>query len=644
MRHLRTLGVRVLVLVGLLAPLTVAAARAQPTTWSPQAAAYGEGSMLDQPVTASDGTVLRADVWYPTDPATGAEARGTFPVLLQQTPYGKGNIAGASSAALANNNVPYLVDRGYIVVIADVRGTGDSGGSWGLFDPVQDTDGSTLVKWAARLPHADGKVGLFGESYMGINQFLTEGALPDDSPVKAMFPIISGNDIYRDMVTQGGLLDGEFSIAYVGLLAGLDALNPLENPSSSTVGVEVQHAGSLGSFDAPIAASVETDGTDAYDGAYWTERSPINVLPKLVRDHIPAFLVGGWNDLFEHGELLNYTSLQNLSAGRPQNGPMSPTQKVDPRYQLMMGPWEHVTTGTGADLSRVELEWFDTWLRNEDTPLRHTTTPMHLFDVHAKQWVDTSTWPIPQATATREYFGAGTLAATPPTAATGSAPIAFVGATTPCDIQTDQWGAGALALATSYLGTTDPCDSNDSTLELGPGALTYTTAPLTQPKVLAGPIDATVYATATTTNTEMVATIEEVTPSGQPVPLTSGALLGSMRAIDPANSWEGADGAPLLPYHPYTVASQEPVVPGQMTRYDIEVFPTFTTVPAGWRLRLTLTTSDTPHLLPTLAQLPGLLGGVYEVADHRGAASFVNFPLAPLSTFVTPCGEICAAP
>jgi uncharacterized protein len=57
------------------------------------------------------------------------------------------------------------VQRGYIDVVADVRGTGGSQGEWGLFDPVQGTDGATLAGWAAKLPHADCDVGLLGASY-----------------------------------------------------------------------------------------------------------------------------------------------------------------------------------------------------------------------------------------------------------------------------------------------------------------------------------------------------------------------------------------------------------------------------------------------------------------------------------------------
>lgn len=654
-------------------------------TWTPQPAPYGEGTELDQPVTMSDGTVLRADVFYPTDPATGSAAPGPFPVLLQQTPYGKQNVSG-SSASLANTNVAYFVDRGYIVVIADVRGTGSSEGTWGLFTPVQGTDGAALVDWSAKLPHADGKVGLFGESYMGINQFLTVADLPRRNPVKAMFPIIAGNDLYQDTVTQGGLLDLEFSAFYLGLVASLNAANPVTTPlqsagsgttaSPSTTAAnalteELEHDAGLLSYDAPELLTVERDGPEAYDGAYWATRSPLGTLADVVADHIPAFLVGGWHDLFQRGELLNYTGLQNLVAGRPVLGPMSPGQPATPRYQLLMGPWTHLTTGTGIDLTRIELEWFDTWLLGQKTPLRTTSTPLHLNLLGTSTWVNTADWPLTSARAQQLYFGPGpsspvaagsssaasgsatsgaasasdnqgTLATTAPVAPTGSDPVAFTGISSACDLQTDQWSAGLIAAASIDSGIPDPCTTNDVTLGAGPGALTYTSAPLSSDEVIGGPIDVGVYATSTTADTELVATIEKVGPTGQSVPLTSGALLGQLRKETAADTWKGSDGQPLLPAHSETATSVEPVVPGAVTRYDIQVFPTFAKVQAGWSIRVTITTSDTPHLAPTLSQMPALAGGVYRVERNAGAASFVNLPLAPVNVFSTPCTAVCS--
>ena len=264
----------------------------------------------------SDGTILRADVYFPTKPGTTTAAGGLYPVLLQQTPYGKGFIVYTS--AIANTNVDYLVDRGFIVVIADVRGTGDSGGTFDLFDPVQSTDGVTLAQWAAHLSQSNGEVGLFGESYMGVNQFQTVEAAGPHSPIKAMFPIIAGNDLYSDTVTQGGIPDAEFAATYVALLSGLNLTNPALQPWWPRCGAAtrcrwpsgwptwrrrpVAHSQVLVSFLQLVLAVESGQGTGAFDDGYWAARSPAHDLPAVVADKIPAFLVGGWNDLFESGE------------------------------------------------------------------------------------------------------------------------------------------------------------------------------------------------------------------------------------------------------------------------------------------------------------------------------------------------------
>jgi hypothetical protein len=307
-------------------------------------------------------------------------------------------------------------------------------------------------------------------------------------------------------------------------------------------------------------------------------------------------------------------------------------------------------------MSALELEWFDTWLLGEHTPLATTSTPLHLnIQNSGGTWVDAARWPLPPATPTQYYFGAGRSGSDPlspndgdlspqaPTDITGADTVAWTGTTSPCDVQTDQWGAGALALGFQSLDTNNPCDLNDVTLGTGPGALTYTTAPVDSPEVVAGPIDATLYTTASGADTELAATVEAVSPSGDSVPLSSGALDGSQRALDPSRTWTTSGGATLLPVHPLTQASQQPIAPGQVTRQDIAVFPTMAELPTGWRLRVTITTGDTPHLIPSAAQLPHLVGGIYQVQRNADSSSELTVPLAPASAFDVPCGSICSA-
>jgi hypothetical protein len=627
-----------------LPPDVIAASAAPGSHWTPGPAAYGVGKSTDLPVTMADGTVLRADVYYPTDPDTKERAQGRFPVILTQTPYGKGVAGEAGGIGSQTGPSSYLVERGYIDVVADVRGTGDSQGTFGLFDPVQDRDGVALVRWAADRRGSDGRVGLYGASYLGINQLLTAAAVGRHSPVKAIFPVVPANDLYRDTATMGGLVDIEFDAFYLALTGGLNSVGPLleglENPADLTADLypgEVQHLNDLGTFDAEFTAHTLTGGASAYEGRYWHDRNPADVLTKVVANHIPAYLVGGEYDLFQRGEPMDFAGLQNAWAGRPVQAPMSPAQPVTGRYQLVDGPFTHLG-GAAADLDPLMLEWFDTWLKGKHTGMAHTPTPLHYYDLGAGQYTEHARYPFGEATPTRFYFSPARSAApslaltnhslsrTAPTKS-GADVLLWSPVGNPCGRATDQWSAGALSLATSFVTPDAPCVNNDLPGSLGLDRATYTTAPLTHAKTIAGPIDVTVYASATTRETQWVAQVEDVAPDGTSVPLTEGALLGSMRAQSAAQTWRGADGQIIKPGHTYTKASAAAVRPGRVTRYDIEVFPTYATLPAGHRIRITLATADTPHLAPTGPALAKLLGGVYGVQLSPNAPSAVEIPL-----------------
>jgi hypothetical protein len=640
-----------LLVLGAAAPAAAVQGRAVRAAWQPGPSVYGVGLTSNVPVTMADGAVLRADVYFPTDRGTAAPAPGPFPVLLAQTPYGKSLSGGLPvappSGGGGTGSSSYLVERGYIDVVADVRGTGASGGSWGLFDPVQQQDGAALVRWAAALPHSSGRVGTYGPSYLGIDQLLTANALGPGSPLRAMFPIVAGNDLYRDTATMGGLPVAEFNVPYLVLTGGLHSVDALlENPQDPVGSLRViaDHEQGLVSLQARLLLSTLTGGPEAYDSPYWQERRPQGWLAHVAALDIPTFLVGGWFDLFQRGEPLNYSGLQNAAAGRPVEAPMLAGQPVSGRYQLLMGPWYHLDAGSGVDLQRLELQWFDRWLKGVDTGIDTTTTPLHLYQLGSDRWVDTSRYPLDGLTPTTLYLGSGpgggapsandgTLGAAAPATSGGADEALWTGVSSPCGRQTDQWAAGGLTAALRALRLPgNPCSGDDRSMQSGPGALTYTTAPFAEDTVIGGPVDVTVFATSTRPEVELEATLEDVAPSGVSTPLTSGALLGSFRALDTARSWFAPDGRPLLPYHPFTRASAQPVpTGGAVTRFDIEVFPTFARLAAGHRLRVTLDTSDLPHLLPTPAQLLSLAGGVYSVQRNAAAASFVEIPLAPAS-------------
>jgi putative CocE/NonD family hydrolase len=314
---------------------------------------------------------------------------------------------------------------------------------------------------------------------------------------------------------------------------------------------------------------------------------------------------------------------------------MLPGQKVTGRYQLLDGPYTHLgaAIGTTSALNRLQLEWFDTWLKGAHTGMDRTPTPLHYFDLGTAHYAETTSYPIEGATPTTFYLSGarsgsapslndGTLTTARPIARTGADPLLWSPlAGTICARQQDQWVMGAVSAVTQRVPSAVPCIDDDRPAQTGPTALTYTTAPMTRARTIAGPIAARLYATATTTDTQWVVNVEDVAPDGTSRPLTEGALIGSQRALDTARSW------PTMPYHPYTAASTRLVVPGMVTRYDVEVFPTYATIARGHRIRVTISSADFPHLLPTVPQLLRLVGGRYQVQRTATAPSSVTIPL-----------------
>jgi putative CocE/NonD family hydrolase len=633
----------------LAAALSLAPAATAVAAWQPEPATYGIGQAT-YTIAGVGGTPLRVRVYYPTDPATGAEAAGDFPVLLTQTPYtdlsdSGASTLGAAGAALVGYN-PYFVQRGYIMASMDVRGTGQSGGTFALFDPIEGQDGAIAARWAAELPHSSGEVGLAGGSYMGIDQFPTAVDAGPGSPIKAMFPIVSATDVYRDEATAGGVPSIEFNLPYTaGLVPGVSLLSDVFTGGPTLLQQLTAQLQGLTTDSLPMITNIATGGDEAFDGPFWQQRSPDSYIQQIVADGIPAFMVGGWFDLFQRGEPLNYSGFQNAYRGRPVLAPMLPHQRVTPRYQVLMEPTYHVTTGEleyrGLNLNELELAWFDYWLKGVQTGITDTTTPAHLYDLGTGSYREAATYPLGQAQPTTYYFHAGGgLSTTPPTESGGSDPVVFTGTSVPCSTSIDQWSAGFGQLLFNALNTQDPCTQDSALSETGPGAVTYTSAPFTAPTTLGGPIGATIYATANTTDTLWVVSIDDVAPNGQPRQLTSGVLDGQLRALDTTNSWFGSDGRPILPYHPYTHASLQPVTPGALTRYDVEVFPTFDTLEPGHRLRVVINTDDFPHIFPDTTEFANMIGGVWQVQRNASAPSGVEVPLASPASFTPPSGGL----
>src|SRR5262249_33169383 len=107
-----------------------------------------------------DGVRLAADVWRPD------EAGGPFPVLLEYLPYRKTEARGGSFPLYS-----YFLRHGYVVVRADIRGTGNSEGTLIPYEysEIEQRDGDDVIAWLARQPFSTGRVGMFGISWGGLN-------------------------------------------------------------------------------------------------------------------------------------------------------------------------------------------------------------------------------------------------------------------------------------------------------------------------------------------------------------------------------------------------------------------------------------------------------------------------------------------
>ena len=122
-----------------------------------------------------DGVVLRADIWRPKQDAR-------FPVLVYRTPYDRTEATDASRLAML------AVQRGYVVVIQDVRGRYGSDGVFAAYSQ-EGTDGYDTIEWAAKQPWSNGAVGSFGLSYPGAVQWLA--AVEHPPSLKAMVPAMT---------------------------------------------------------------------------------------------------------------------------------------------------------------------------------------------------------------------------------------------------------------------------------------------------------------------------------------------------------------------------------------------------------------------------------------------------------------------
>jgi putative CocE/NonD family hydrolase len=600
---LKALRRSTLVLALLAGALTGIAATATPAAAAPAdgcgtgfpaydrpAVATGSVTIADEAVEMSDGVWIRLDITLPTGAPTTR-----VPTALTITGYGK---SSPLIGALGGGPSTDLVAHGYAVVTMDDRGTGNSGGQWDSWGPRTQQDYREVLDWITYQPWSDGRIGLTGGSYMGITSLF---AAAQGSPaVKAVFVTVPMADSYRDIVLGGGQPNLAFIPMWIGLVTALGYV------SAGSSQVMLDHTLGLADFQARTLISTVLGGDTAYDGPFWRQKSPIEVVDKITA---PTFIVGGLDDIFQRGEPLLYEHLADHTDAR-----------------LLIGPWTHVTAGQGLPRDGVPaagpllLQWFDQHVLGLDAHTQCIPAVTQFVRGH-ERYESTTAWPAPGLHASRWFLrgGAG-LSTSGPGGAEAAQQFTSLLPTGICSRSSAQWLLFALEGS--------PCQTDNRLGELG--GLTYTSDPFDQPMMINGPIQADLWVTSDRTEASVSVAVSDVAPDGTSRGLTNGLLLASHRATDPGRA-RLLDGQSIQPWHPFTRAAVLKVKPGEPMLLPVEVFPTSAVLLPGHRLRVTVAPYDVPHALPPVD--PGIetIGATVRVLTDPAHPSSVVLPVAGAS-------------
>ncbi|MCW2991554.1 MAG: hydrolase, CocE/NonD family [Solirubrobacterales bacterium] len=565
------------------------------------APAAASTAMCNVPITAGDGTVLRANIWLP------APATGRVPTVLTVSGYNKDatNPLGTScsgSGGLASADTS-LADAGYAVMLVDDRGTGASQGKWDSWGERTQLDYRDVLDWIQAQPWSDGSVAATGASYMGITSFLVAEAdaarvrAGKPRAVKAIWADVPMSDAYRDVTFHGGSIDAGFIPLWLGLTTGLSGLPPSTTPADpqGSLPTWLDHLRNGYDFAGQKVVNTATAGDDAYDGPFYRLRSPG---ARAAQIRVPVVITGGWWDIFQRGEPLLYEQLVNA-----------------PVKKLFMSPHYHTSAGPAGEDPGLKRKWFDRWLKGVDNGVEDTPA-VNLYTMGANAWQHFPTWPVPGTRYTRTYLAPGKALAPAAPAAPGADKTPMAPVSSPCSRMTTQWTAGAAA---------GPCETDNRTYEAT--SLTYTSAPLASDLQVTGPIVANVWAETTAKDATLTAVLSEVDASGASNQITAGFLLASQRKVDAKRSTYGPGHVMIRPFHPFTRASQRPVTPNDPALYRIEIYPTSNQFKKGDSLRLTIGTANTPTTQTPLPDLANELGGELRVLFGGRYASNVLLPV-----------------
>ena len=529
----------------------------------------------DVPIAMDDGLVLRADVFRPT-------TDGRYPVILAYGPYAKGlafqdgypsawqrmvaehpDVPAGSSNKYQSWEVvdpEKWVCDGYVCVRVDSRGAGRSPGYIDHFSPRETKDFYDCIEWAGVQPWSNGKIGLNGISYYGINQWHVASLQPPH--LAAMCVWEGAADWYRDMTHHGGILSTFWANWYDMQVKTVQYGLGERGPRSRVTGELV--CGDETLSDSALAANRSDFGDEILahplDDAYHQARSP--VWEKITAPLLTAANWGG-QGLHPRGNFEGFVRAASKEKWLEAHG---------------IEHWTHFYTDYGRSLQK---RFFDHFLKGERNGWDRQPR-VQLQVRHPQKFVERheNDWPIARTQWTKFHLDAtGQVLSREP--AKAAATIAF-----------DALGDG----------------------------LTFLSPPLERATEITGPLATRLSVSSTTSDADLFLVFRVFTPDLREVtfmgaidphtPIAQGWLRASHRKLDPKLATE------YRPYH--THDEVQPLTPGEPVAIDIELWPTSIVVPAGHRIALSVRGRDYEWQASTGARLSNFKN------ELRGCGPFLH--------------------
>lgn len=295
----------------------------------------------DIDLTLTDDVKLSSRLWHP-------RGRGPWPALLMRQPYGR---QVASTITLAHPS--WWAAQGYLVIVQDVRGQGNSGGCFRGFSQ-EASDTAATHAWVRSLPECNGRLGCYGLSYQGLTQLTAPEAT---DPPDCLTPAMTGLDERRHWSCEGGAHWWHLGLGWGLQMAALQAARNGDDEAWT----EIRRSLEDGSYlrDGPVLLRRHDPGGMAWS---WLQKDPskreawtVHAAPdRWLRQ--PMLLLGGWWDPHLLG-ILDLWQRSRMLGGKPE---------------LMIGPATHLQWW--QDVQGQILSFFHRHLQDRERDADHCGT------------------------------------------------------------------------------------------------------------------------------------------------------------------------------------------------------------------------------------------------------------------------------